>query len=225
ATAVDYFGFVNGTRAALSRMTARDRGHVIQVGSALGHRGIPLQAAYCASKHAITGFTESVLTELIHNGSRVSLSRVDMPALNTIQFNWVKSNLPHHPQPVPPIYQPEVGARAVADVADRPRRRTWVGESTVATIIGNRVLSPFMDWYLARTCYSGQQAPAVRDPMLAPNLFSPDEGDHGAQGVFAARSLRWSPQTWAIGHRRASAAAAALAAFGVVSALAAWARR
>ncbi len=117
ATAVNYFGFVNGTRAALSRMVPRDRGHVIQVGSALAHRGIPLQAAYCAAKHAVQGFTESVTTELIHNGSKVVISTVDMPALNTIQFNWVKSQLPHHPQPVPPIFEPEVGAQAIAAVA------------------------------------------------------------------------------------------------------------
>ena len=212
AVAVNFLGFVNGTRAALTRMTARDRGHVIQVGSALGYRGIPLQAAYCASKHAIAGFTESVLTELLHNGSNVALSEVDMPALNTIQFNWVKSLLPHHPQPVPPIYAPEVGARAVADVADRPRRRTWVGESTVFTILGNRLCAPVADWYLARHGYSGQQAPGVTEPMLPTNLYTPDAGDHGADGLFGDRALRWSPQTWVIGHRRVAAAGAAIVA-------------
>lgn len=202
ATAVDYFGFVNGTRAALERMVPRGRGHVIQVGSALAHRGIPLQAAYCGAKHAIAGFTESVRVELLHHGHRVALSEVDMPALNTVQFDWVKSKLPQHPQPVPPIYAPEIGARTVADVADRPRRRTWVGESTVLTIVGNRLLGSFWDWYLAKTGYAGQQTSAVDRPMLPTNLYEPVPGDHGAHGDFDERSLRWTPQTWAIGHRR-----------------------
>ena len=225
ATAVNYLGFVNGTRAALTRMTARDRGHVIQVGSALGHRGIPLQAAYCGAKHAITGFTESVLTELLHDGSAVKLSEVDMPALNTIQFNWVKSLLPHHPQPVPPIYAPEIGARAVADVADRPRRRTWVGESTVFTIIGNRLCAPVADWYLSRSGYRGQQDADITEPMLPENLYEPDAGDHGAAGIFTDRALRWSPQTWIIGHRRVSAAGAAVVAALAGSVLVRTARR
>ena len=158
AVHVDFLGFVNGTRAALSRMKPRNRGGVVQVGSALGHRGIPLQSAYCASKHAIKGFTESVLTELLHDGSAVTLSEVDMPAMNTVQFDWVKSSLPKHAQPVPPIYQPEICAKVVVDVAERPRRRTWVGESTVFTIIGNRLGTRVADWYLARSGYSGQQA-------------------------------------------------------------------
>ncbi|MFC4245134.1 SDR family oxidoreductase [Gryllotalpicola reticulitermitis] len=217
ATRVVYLGFVNGTRAALKRMVPRDHGHVIQVGSALGHRGIPLQAAYCAAKHAIKGFTESVLTELLHNGSRVKLSEVDMPALNTIQFNWVRNALPHHPQPVPPIYQPEVGARAVAHVAEHPRRRTWVGEMTVATIIGNRLSTRVADWYLARTGYSGQQAPDKREAQIGVNLYEPVPGDQGAHGIFDDRARRTSPQTWAITHRTAAwaAAGAALAAAAV----------
>ncbi|MFC4242565.1 SDR family oxidoreductase [Gryllotalpicola reticulitermitis] len=206
ATRVDYLGFVNGTRAALRRMVPRDRGHVIQVGSALAHRGIPLQAAYCASKHAIKGFTESVLTELLHNHSRVLLSEVDMPALNTIQFNWVKSALQHHPQPVPPIYQPEVGARAVAHVAEHPRRRTWVGEMTVVTIVGNRLSTRVADWYLAKTGYSGQQAADKHERMLPANLYEPVPGDHGAHGIFDDRAHGTSPQTWAITHRATAAA-------------------
>lgn len=209
ATAVDYFGFVNGTRAALERMVPRDRGHVIQVGSGLAHRGIPLQAAYCGAKHAIAGFTESVRTELLHHGHRVRISEVDMPALNTIQFDWVKSKLPHHPQPVPPIFAPEAGARAVADVADRPRRRTWVGESTVLAIVGNRISGRFWDGYLARTGYAAQQAPQLTRPLLPPNLYEPVPGDHGAHGDFTSRSLTWTPQTWAIAHRRAAGAAGA----------------
>ncbi|WP_052227052.1 SDR family oxidoreductase [Microbacterium mangrovi] len=216
ATAVDYFGFVNGTRAALARMIPRDRGHVIQVGSGLAHRGIPLQAAYCGAKHAIQGFTESVRTELMHEGHHVHISQVDMPALNTRQFDWVKSELPQHPQPLPPIFEPEVGARAVADVADRPRPRTWVGESTVIAIMGNRLWGSFWDWYVSKTAYAGQQAPDITAPMLPPNLYEPVPGDHGAHGDFDGRSLAWTPQTWAIGHRRTLAMGTAAAGVAAV---------
>jgi NAD(P)-dependent dehydrogenase (short-subunit alcohol dehydrogenase family) len=216
ATYVNYFGFVNGTRAALSRMVPRNSGNVIQVGSALAHRGIPLQAAYCGAKHAVQGFTESVTTELLHNGSAVTISTVDMPALNTIQFNWVKSQLPHHPQPVAPIYEPEVGARAIADVADKPRRRTWVGEPTVGTVLGNRFASRFLDWWLAKTGYDGQQAPEKTQPMLPNNLYEPIPGDQGATGIFADKALSITPQVWAIRNRRLTAGvgAAAAAALG-----------
>lgn len=199
---VTYLGFVNGTRAALSRMVPRDHGQVIQVGSALGFRGIPLQAAYCGAKHAIVGFTESVVSELLEQGSRVRVSRVDMPALNTVQFQWVKSKLPHHPQPVAPIYQPEVGARAIATVAERPRARTWVGESTVYTILGNRISGRFADWYAAKTLVSGQQDPAKDGQQLGDNLYEPIPGDHGAHGVFDETAHGWSPQTWWVENRR-----------------------
>jgi NAD(P)-dependent dehydrogenase (short-subunit alcohol dehydrogenase family) len=224
---VTYFGCVNGTRAALRRMVPRDRGHIIQIGSALGFRGIPLQAAYCGSKHAIVGFTESVVSELIHDGSNVKISRVDMPALNTLQFNWVKSKLPHHPQPVAPIYQPEVGARAVAAIAKRPRRRTWVGESTVYTIIGNRVWAWFADWYAAKTLVSGQQNESKDGQMLPDNLYEPVPGDHGAHGVFDDAAHAWSPQTWWVEHRRAANGmlAAALGTVGVIAASAAARRK
>ncbi len=220
ATFVNYFGFVNGTRAALSRMVPRDRGHVIQVGSALAHRGIPLQAAYCGAKHAVMGFTESVIAELEHDGSAVEISTVDMPALNTIQFSWVKSQLPHHPQPVAPIFQPEVGARAIGAVALKPRRRTWVGESTVATVLGNRVAPRFLDWYLAKTTWDGQQAPDKNEPMLAPNLYRATDGDFGAHGVFDREALGGSPQVWYLRNRGlARGVAAALAGAGAVAAL------
>ncbi len=199
---VTYLGCVNGTRAALSRMVPRDRGQVIQVGSALGFRGIPLQAAYCGAKHAIVGFTESVVSELEEQGSKVAISRVDMPALNTIQFQWVKSKLPHQAQPVAPIYQPEVGARAIAATAERPRRRTWVGESTVYTILGNRISGRFADWYAAKTLVSGQQAPQKDGAALGVNLYEPIPGDHGAHGVFDDSAHAWSPQTWWVEHRR-----------------------
>jgi NAD(P)-dependent dehydrogenase (short-subunit alcohol dehydrogenase family) len=225
ATSVNYFGFVNGTRAALSRMVPRNRGHVIQVGSALAHRGIPLQAAYCGAKHAVRGFTDSVTAELVHRHSAVKLSEVDMPALNTIQFNWVKSQLPHHPKPVPPIYEPEVGAKAIADVADRPRRRTWVGEPTVGTILGERFAGGFLDWFLARTAYNGQQAPEKTEPMLPTNLYEPVPGDHGARGIFSDQAHNGSPQTWAIGHRRTTRVIAGGLLGGAAAAAIALARR
>ncbi|THG29916.1 SDR family oxidoreductase [Naasia lichenicola] len=212
---VNFFGFVNGTRAALRRMQPRNSGTIVQIGSALAHRGIPLQASYCAAKHAITGFNESVLTELLHQKSKVTLSQVDMPAMNTIQFNWVKSQLPAHPQPVAPIYQPEICAKVVVDVAQKPRRRTWVGEPTVATTLGNRFGSRIADWYLAKSGYSGQQAPDVTEPMLGTNLYEPIAGDHGARGAFSSRSLSGSPQIWAIRNRTAAYTAAAGVALAI----------
>jgi NAD(P)-dependent dehydrogenase (short-subunit alcohol dehydrogenase family) len=220
ATQVNYFGFVNGTRAALSRMVPRNSGHVIQVGSALAHRGIPLQAAYCAAKHAVQGFTESVTTELIHNGSAVTISTVDMPALNTIQFNWVKSQLPHHPMPVAPIFEPEVGARAIAAVAEKPRRRTWVGEPTVGTVLGNRFAAGFMDWFLAKSGYDGQQAPQKTEAMLPNNLYAPVPGDQGATGIFSDQAHTVSPQVWAIRHRGLSWGLAAATAGALGAAIA-----
>jgi NAD(P)-dependent dehydrogenase (short-subunit alcohol dehydrogenase family) len=214
ATAVNYFGFVNGTRAALSRMVPRDHGHVVQVGSALAHRGIPLQAAYCAAKHAVQGFTESVTTELLHNKSAVRISTVDMPALNTIQFNWVRTTLPDHPQPVAPIFEPEVGARAIADVADRPRRRSWIGEPTLGTVLGNRIVAGWLDVFMAKTGYSGQQAPDKSEPMLPDNLYEPTAGDHGARGIFSDRAHSSSPQIWYTRNRRLSYGLAVAAALG-----------
>jgi NAD(P)-dependent dehydrogenase (short-subunit alcohol dehydrogenase family) len=214
---VVFLGFANGTRTALTRMVPRDRGHVIQVGSALAYRGIPLQSAYCASKHAIKSLTESVLVELQHQGSAVRISEVDMPAMNTMQFSWVKSLLPHHPQPVPPIYQPEICAQILADVADRPRRRTWVGEPTVMTIMGTRVSARLADVLAARSGFS-QEDPALHAPMLPPNLREPVAGDHGAHGVFDDRAIGISPQTWALRHR--SLATTAGVALGVLASVA-----
>ena len=202
ATAVTYFGFVNGTRAALHRMKPRDRGVLVQVGSALAYRGIPLQAAYCGSKHAMVGFTESVITELLHDHSKVRVAMVHMPALNTIQFNWVKSQLPHHPQPVPPIFQPEVGAAAIVRVAEHPRRSTWVGLPTAYTVLGNRVAAPLLDRYLARTGYEGQQSPQDTRPEIGENLYAPVPGDQGAHGDFDYKAHERSPETWLSLHRR-----------------------
>lgn len=201
AVAVNFGGVVNGTRAALSRMEPRGKGGVIQIGSALAHRGIPLQAAYCSAKRAITGFTESLTTELLHNGSKLTLSQVDMPAINTLQFEWVKSQLPHHPMPVPPIYQPELCAEVVADVAQKPRRRTWVGAPTVMTVLGNRFASRVVDWQLARSGYDSQQAPELKKAMMGPNLYAPVAGDHGAHGSFDDQAKSSSLQIWGIRHR------------------------
>jgi len=150
-TEVTYLGYVHGTRTALDLMLPRDRGVIVQVGSALAYRGIPLQAAYCGAKHAIQGFTESVRCELLHRRSRVRIGMVQMPALNTPQFGWVLSRLPNHPQPVPPIYQPEVAARAVVHLAEHPRRELWVGGTTVATLLANSVAPGLLDRYLGRT--------------------------------------------------------------------------
>ena len=153
----------------------------------------------------------------MHDHSAVRISQVDMPAMNTMQFDWVKSALPEHPQPVPPIYEPELCARVVVDVVERPRRRTWVGESTVMTILGNRFASRLADRSAARSGYDGQQTSSDRSPMIGPNLYLPVAGDHGARGDFSSRSWSWTPQTWAIQHRRGMLAAA-LAGSGAVAA-------
>lgn len=225
ATRVTYLGFVNGTRAALRRMVPRDRGQVVQIGSALAFRGIPLQAAYCGSKHAMVGFTESVITELLHQGSSVHVSMVHMPGMNTTQFGWVRTTLPKHPQPVAPIYQPESCAAVVASVVDRPRRNTWVGEPTVGTILGNRTVAPLLDRYLAKTGISGQQTDQDASTMVGENLYEPVPGDHGAHGEFDDRSWRSSPQIWALLHRRALTGAALGAAALAAGLLARGARR
>jgi len=187
-TEVTYLGYVHGTMAALQRMVPRDRGTIVQVGSALSYRGIPLQSAYCGAKHAINGFTESVRTELLHNRSNVHITLVQMPAVNTPQFSWVLSRLARNPQPVPPIYQPEVAARGVLLAADHPRRKEyWVGGSTVATILAQKIAAPLLDRYLARTGYDSQQTGQRSAPGRPSNLWRPvdqppgtDEGAHGS---------------------------------------------
>ncbi|MDA0566291.1 SDR family oxidoreductase [Streptomonospora sp. S1-112] len=211
-TEVTYLGYVHGTKAALSRMLPRDRGAIVQVGSALAHRGIPLQSAYCAAKHAIHGFHESLRCELLHDGSGVAATMVHLPAMNTPQFDWVRSRLPQRAQPVPPIYQPEVAARAILRAADHPRRREyWVGASTVQTILGNRIAPGLLDRYLARGGYSAQQTGEPRDPDQPANLWEPADAaggrDHGAHGSFDDRSRPASLQQWA--SRRAGRLAAA----------------
>ncbi len=214
ATEVSYLGFVHGTMAALHRMKPRDRGAIVQVGSALGQRSVPLQSAYCGAKHAINGFTESLRTELLHDGSKVAVTVVQMPALNTPQFSWVLSRLPKHPQPVPPIYQPEVAARAVLFAADHPRHKQyWVGASTVATLLGQRLMPAVLDRYLARTGYASQQTDqdATDHPV---NLWEPADAatDFGAHGAFDDRSHSVSPASALRRGAKPLAAAAAVAA-------------
>ncbi|MFB9237821.1 SDR family oxidoreductase [Plantactinospora siamensis] len=216
ATQVTYLGYVNGTRAALRRMRPRDRGAIVQVGSALAYRGIPLQSVYCGAKHAIQGFHESLRCELLHDKSGVSVTMVQMPAVNTPQFDWVLSRLPGHPQPVPPIYQPEVAARAVVYAADHPRRREyWVGASTAGTLLANAVAPGLLDRYLARTGFSSQQTDEV-DHRVRENLWEPADDapgtDQGAHGSFDAKATDRSVQLWASQHHGLLGASAALLA-------------
>jgi NAD(P)-dependent dehydrogenase (short-subunit alcohol dehydrogenase family) len=201
-TEVTYLGCVHGTLAALRRMLPRDRGVIIQVGSALAQRGIPLQATYCAAKHAIDGFCDSLRTELLHDGSRVQLAMVHMPAMNTPQFDWVRSRLPRRAQPVPPIYQPEMAARAVVWLADHPQRRLWIGWPTVAALLANRVAPGLLDRYLARTGYESQQSDEPEIPGRPDNLWQPLPGDRGAHGRFDDRASAHSAQAWAAMNKR-----------------------
>lgn len=223
-TDVNYLGFVNGTRSALRRMLPRDRGTVVQVGSTLAYRGIPLQSAYCGSKHAIQGFHESLRTELLHDGSKVRTTMVQMPAVNTPQFSWVLSRLPHQAQPVPPIYQPEVAARAVVFAADHPRRREyWVGESTMLTLLANAVAPGILDRYLARAGFASQQTGTPKPADQPANLWEPADGedgrDFGPHGVFDDRSVSSSPQVWASQHHGAVLGAGVAALAGLALAV------
>jgi hypothetical protein len=197
---------------------ARDRGAIVQVGSALGARSIPLQSAYCGAKHAINGFTSSVRCELMHEGSGVKVTAVQMPAVNTPQFSWVRSRLPRHPQPVPPIYQPEVAARSVVFAADHPgRREYWVGGSTAATLLANKVAPALLDRYLARTGYDAQQTsqPAGLGPDNLRQAADMQGGsDHGAHGSFDDRSHPRSLQQWASQHARLATGGAGAAVLG-----------
>jgi NADP-dependent 3-hydroxy acid dehydrogenase YdfG len=203
ATEVTYLGVVYGTLAALKRMLPRDRGTIVQVGSALAYRSIPLQSAYCGAKHAIIGFTDSLRCELIHDQSNIRVTTVHMPALNTAQFSWVKNKLDKKPQPVPPIFQPEVGARAVYWAAHHNRREVYVGGSTVGAIVGNKVAPGALDHYLGRTGYKSQQTSEPDDPSRPDNLWAPLDAheDRGAHGSFDNRAHPRSLQLWADLHR------------------------
>jgi short-subunit dehydrogenase len=221
ATEVTYLGSVWGTMAALQRMRPRDSGVIVQVGSALAYRGIPLQAAYCGAKHALQGFLESLRTELLHDDSKVRLTMVQLPALNTPQFLWSRAKMPHAPQPVPPIFQPEVAAEAIVWVSENPRRELMVGWPTVKAIVGNAVAPGLADIYLAAEGYQSQQTSAPLDGTRAGNLFDPVPGDPGAHGPFDTRAKPRSVQLWAARHRRllgvAGAGALAAAALNAVT--------
>lgn len=220
-TDVTYLGYVYGTLAALKRMLPRDRGHLIFVGSALSYRGIPLQSAYCGAKHAIQGFFDSLRTELLHDRSNVKVTMVQLPAVNTPQFRWVKSRLPNKAQPVPPIHQPEIIADAITYVADNPRREMWVGWPTVKAIVGNRIAPGFADRVLARTGYENQQIDEAEDPSRPHNLWEPvdDTEDWGAHGAFDDRAKNSTSQLWASKHRGALTFAGAAAAVLGIGAL------
>jgi NADP-dependent 3-hydroxy acid dehydrogenase YdfG len=212
-TEVLYLGFVHGTLAALRRMLPRDRGTIIQIGSALAYRSIPLQSAYCACKHAINGFTDSLRCELYHDRSNVKITAVQMPAMNTMQFDWVKNRMPNDTQPVPPIFEPEVSAEVVyaAGVAKHPRREYWVGSPTVAAIVGQKFIPGLLDRYLGRTGYKSQQLQGEpRDPNAPNNLYEYVPGKHSARGKFGDRSKRTSAEVFVSLHRRWFALAAAL---------------
>jgi NAD(P)-dependent dehydrogenase (short-subunit alcohol dehydrogenase family) len=222
-TEVTYLGYVHGTMAALRRMLPRDAGTIVQVSSALAFRAIPLQSAYCAAKHAIKGFTESLRTELLHDGSAVRVTMVHMPALNTPQFGWVRSRLAFKAQPMPPIYQPEVGAEAVVYAALHPERRELsVGMRTVEAIWGNRLVPGALDRSLARTGFRAQQTDEREAPGRPDNLWSPLPGDHGAHGAFDRRARTRSTQFWITQHRGLAIVAAGIAG---VAAATAWRQR
>ncbi|HEY7123665.1 MAG TPA: SDR family oxidoreductase [Ktedonobacterales bacterium] len=218
-TAVTYLGQIYGTLAALKRMLPRDHGKIVLIGSALAYRGIPLQSAYCGAKHAIQGFADSLHSELLHDQSKVSVTMVQMPAMNTPQFNWMKTRLPRKAQPVPPIYQPEVAARAVYWAAHHQRRRMEVGLSTAIAINGNKLAQWLGDWYLAKTGYDSQQYDGEVPSNRPDNLWEPAPGNYGAHGDFDQRAKNRSLQVWLNTHRglvsMAAVGAAAASAAGV----------
>jgi short-subunit dehydrogenase len=218
ATEVTYLGTVYGTMSALKRMTARDRGMIVQVGSALSYRSIPLQAAYCGAKFAIRGFTDSIRTELRHDHSKVRITMVQLPGVNTTQFSWCLSKLPNHPRPVAPVYQPEVAAEAIYWAAHHHRRELRVGYSAQEAILGSKIAPTLADIYVARTAFSGQQ---VSDMPVSPdrphNLYDPVPDKAATHGIFDDEAKSRSPQLWAAEHR-GLVAGATLAAAGAVAA-------
>ena len=208
-TDVTYHGVVHGTLSALRRMLPRNKGIIVQVGSALAYRGIPLQSAYCAAKHAIQGFCDSLRSELLHDGTAVRLTMVQLPALNTPQFEWVKSRLPGRAQPVPPIFDPEVAADAIVWASENDRREIQVGFPTVQAVVGNKVAPGLGDWYLARNGYTAQYTEEPEDPNRPHNLWRPvdEERDFGAHGRFDGQSKDSSWQLWVTQHRGSIAGA------------------
>lgn len=213
-TDVTYLGQVYGTMAALKRMLPRDKGTIILVGSALAYRGIPLQSAYCGAKHGIHGFFESLRSELIHDKSNIQLSMMQLPAMNTTQFEFVKSRLPNKPRPMGTIYEPEVAAKAIFNTVIHPQREVYVGYPTVQTIVGNKILPGFLDNYLAKKGYKGQQTNEAAEER-EDNLWKPVPGDHGAHGDFTAKSWCFSPKFWAEKHPWLAWAGAATLGIGI----------
>ncbi|WP_108213703.1 SDR family oxidoreductase [Pontibacter mucosus] len=217
-TEVTYLGQVYGTLAALKRMQPRNKGKIVLVGSALAYRGIPLQSAYCGSKHAVEGFFDSLRTELLHDKSKVQATMVQLPAMNTTQFGFVKSRIPHKPRPMGKIYQPEVAAQAVLYAAEHDRREINVGWPTLQAIVGNKIAPWFADYVLAKNGYKGQQTDEPEDPSRKHNLWEPLPGDHGAHGLFGSQATNFSPQLWASLHRKeilsAAVAVGAIVLFG-----------
>ena len=218
-TEVNYLGYVHGTLAALRRMRPRDHGTIVQVASALSYRGIPLQSAYCATKHAIQGFNDSLHAELLHEKSGVRLTSVDLPAVNTPQFEWSKSRMPRKAQPVPPIYQPEVAARAIYWAAHHDRRELNVGWPTLVTKLGNTIAPGLADRYLARSGYDAQMTDEPEQPDRPDNLWSPVGADFGKRGPFSQRARDRSKELWLTTHRRAIGLATLAAGFFSVAAL------
>jgi len=216
-TAVTYLGQVNGTRAALKRMMPRNRGSVVLVGSALAYRGIPLQSAYCGAKHAIQGFLDSVRVELIHDAPGVHICMVQLPGLNTPQFEWIRAKLPGKPRPIGAVFQPEVAARAIHFAAHSNRKEVEVGYPTVQSIWGDKVASAWLDDYLAKAGFEGQQSPEPISPDRRDNLFEPVPGDFAAHGRFDGEAHEKSPELWASIHKKQIG----LAALGAVAATAA----
>lgn len=210
-TEVTYLGYVHGTLAALKRMRPRDHGTIVQIGSALAYRSIPLQAAYCAAKHAVNGFTESLRTELLHDASNVHVTAVHLPAVNTPQFGWSRAKLPNAPQPVPPIFQPELVADAVVFAAEHRRREIWLAWPAVKAIVGEKVAPGVADRYLARHGYDAQQTDQPIAQDRRDNLYDPLPGDRGAHGTFDARARSYSIEWWLSKHRGALLAAGGLA--------------
>ena len=216
-TQVTYLGQVNGTRAALKRMLPRNRGKIVLVGSALAYRGIPLQSAYCGAKHAIQGFIDSVRCELLNEKTEVTITMVQMPGVNTPQFDWIRAKLPGQPRPVGKVYQPEVAGRAIYAAAHDTRKEMLVGLPTVEAVWGNKIASSLLDDYLAATGIKAQQRPERVQPDRKDNLFEPVAGDHGAHGSFDDEAVDSSAELWITEHKKelGLAALGAAAAAGV----------
>ena len=216
---VTFLGQVYGTHCALRQMMSRDRGVIIQVGSALAFRSIPLQSAYCASKHAIQGFTESLRSELIHEKSKVRVTLVNMPALNTTQFIWTKNKMPNKARPAGTIFQPEIAAQAILFAAENDRREVMVGYTTVEATLGEKVVPGLLDRYLAKAAWEGAMLPERTDPNQVDNFWQAVPADHGSHGEFDKLAWNFSPQLWATKNRTALLGGLALAGVGLAASL------